>query len=446
MSTLACDGCRTRKVKCDRSIPSCKACKSANITCTRNLPRLKKGPKRNRNETALGRLKACTLDVIDKSQLHKLIDEFFDTQHPVTELLDKNEIHEFVEEDRPDITHRCLVMGIVAYQCVISGSEDKRHSMYLNEAIRHQNEIRTQLVHDVPKVMDIFCAFFIQASYFNQQLYQQAFIYLREAITLAQILKIDQETSYITLSPQEQDKRRKLYLLLVVTERGAGLLTGDPITLRSNSIQYPSKITPIVALAKLYTIVDGYFALNTPAAQSVSTLYSKLDSALECLPTLPGDVYRADFMVTAEWLRLLIYKSASHQQHLNTPNRHSLLATIADGISRLGTSLSKMQLQVHGIGMAMKLSAILSAIADTYHFEIPREDYQHVGAKISHLLHLITQHSYNNGANNIPSTNATMTITTTSTASTTSTTTPLLDETSLLDSITQFFENFEYTA
>jgi hypothetical protein len=44
-------------------------------------------------------------------------------------------------------------------------------------------------------------------------------LYLREAITLAQIMGLHRESTYATLSPSEQEMRRRIIWLLFVTER-----------------------------------------------------------------------------------------------------------------------------------------------------------------------------------------------------------------------------------
>ncbi len=44
-------------------------------------------------------------------------------------------------------------------------------------------------------------------------------LYLREAITLAQIMGLHRESTYATLSPSEQEIRRRILWLLFVTER-----------------------------------------------------------------------------------------------------------------------------------------------------------------------------------------------------------------------------------
>lgn len=63
-------------------------------------------------------------------------------------------------------------------------------------------------------------AFFLHIYHENQEAGGvKSLLYLREAITLAQIMSLHRETAYSTLSTSEQEIRRRILWLLFVTER-----------------------------------------------------------------------------------------------------------------------------------------------------------------------------------------------------------------------------------
>lgn len=63
-------------------------------------------------------------------------------------------------------------------------------------------------------------AFFLHVYHENQEAGGvQSLLYLREAITLAQIMGLHRESTYQTLSLAEQEIRRRIIWLLFVTER-----------------------------------------------------------------------------------------------------------------------------------------------------------------------------------------------------------------------------------
>lgn len=47
----------------------------------------------------------------------------------------------------------------------------------------------------------------------------KSLLYLRECITMAQIMALDKEASYADLGPEEQQFRRRVLWLLYITER-----------------------------------------------------------------------------------------------------------------------------------------------------------------------------------------------------------------------------------
>lgn len=53
----------------------------------------------------------------------------------------------------------------------------------------------------------------------------KSLVYLREAITQAQILRLDRESTYATLSEADQQVSRRILWLLFVTERSVGTTT-----------------------------------------------------------------------------------------------------------------------------------------------------------------------------------------------------------------------------
>lgn len=63
-------------------------------------------------------------------------------------------------------------------------------------------------------------AFFLHVYYENQQPGgSESLLYLREAISLAQMMSLHREASYSGLPPEEQQIRRRVLWLLFVTER-----------------------------------------------------------------------------------------------------------------------------------------------------------------------------------------------------------------------------------
>lgn len=88
-------------------------------------------------------------------------------------------------------------------------------------------------------------AFFLHVYHENQEAGgSRSLLFLREAITLAQIMGLHRESAYATLSTSEQEIRRRIIWLLFVTERylplAPGYLFGTDLEKGSGNASQPS--------------------------------------------------------------------------------------------------------------------------------------------------------------------------------------------------------------
>ncbi|KAF7552461.1 hypothetical protein G7Z17_g4290 [Cylindrodendrum hubeiense] len=121
----------------------------------------------------------------------------------------------------------------------------------------------------------------------------KSLVYLREAITQAQILRLDRESTYPTLSEADQQVSRRVLWLLFVTERGVALLHKLPIVLKPN-ILFPwfggtddqAQVLPaFLKLVHLFWVFDqsGIFEILRNADSDVPNMATVAQSCLELL-------------------------------------------------------------------------------------------------------------------------------------------------------------------
>ena len=75
-----------------------------------------------------------------------------------------------------------------------------------------------------PNMITVVTAFLLSASYFGLEKHNLAWFYLREAITLAQITGMGDETTYVD-DDIDSRMRRQLFWVLFVADRYASLVT-----------------------------------------------------------------------------------------------------------------------------------------------------------------------------------------------------------------------------
>lgn len=72
---------------------------------------------------------------------------------------------------------------------------------------------------ETPTINSLVTSFFLFGCYFGLDLHNKAWFHIREATTLAHILGMQKEETYLEFDAVDAARRRRLYWLLFVTER-----------------------------------------------------------------------------------------------------------------------------------------------------------------------------------------------------------------------------------
>ncbi|KZL71851.1 C6 transcription factor (fungal specific transcription factor) [Colletotrichum tofieldiae] len=275
-------------------------------------------------------------------------------------------------------------------------------------------------------------SFFLHVYHENQQPGgAKSLLYLREAITIAQIMGLHKESSYMALSLPEQQMKRRILWLLFVTERGVAMLHKLPVVLKSN-IRFPSldgsgvgedegHILPAFKkLANLFWIFDqsGAFDIlqNSDDEDAMWSMADGLQTASRaCLDVVQrklqeipldsdasNDVQRADIVVTRQWMQAVLWKVtmnhgrpwSSGNSNANNNNNVTSLShpiQIAKEFLQLISQLPSTAIEAHGPGIVggterhslvslltrrqeFKIYEIASAVTDAVanNFRLPR--------------------------------------------------------------------------
>lgn len=408
---MACDGCRKRKIRCDDANP-CHGCVAIGISCTHELPRVRKGPKKSREVSAIAELKnhkkdrsfivdpgkkeELSWDVVPRDSLEHTIKRFFNSQHIITRVLKCEDILKYLDYCPTPVTYSLVFAvakcGIIFTDLRLIESYQILGERLFEEATR-------------PKKRDEICEeallanYFLFLAYFNKENFQVSLLYMRESLTILQILGLDQEKKYKEMDSVEDAHRfRKLFFVMFLTERGVSLLTNFPLTLK-NSIAYPDcslndpSTNAVITLSKLYSVVDDYLLVLGDSEMSnilEGSVYQKLEKSKELSEQIQTDVERTEFLINTEWLRLLVWQAFNP----GTLNR-DLIRSIAHSLLELGKEISSADLlRVYGVGMVMKLSTILFSFADAIGMrslcdEVVSDEHD-TGKRTKRLLDLIT--------------------------------------------------------
>jgi len=253
----ACDACHRRKVKCD-GINPCRNCSSAQLSCTYHAIPQKKGPKGSRakviselretqRQTTLSSKVANRLNGINSppcsptlsptpglltnDMIKDCIEFFFANMYPTLPILHRGRLEQQAIYADQNVDTYCLLTSLCAFMMIqpgmgipgdplgldsMPGANLVSGNLLMEETLR----VRKSYDHlETPTLNSLVTSFFLFGCYFGLDLHNKAWFHLREATTLAHILGLTKEETYVQFDAVESSRRRRLYWLLFVTER-----------------------------------------------------------------------------------------------------------------------------------------------------------------------------------------------------------------------------------
>ncbi|CAN8096952.1 unnamed protein product [Discula destructiva] len=214
----------------------------------------------------------------------------------------------------------------------------------------------------------------------------KSLLFLREAITIAQIMGLHRKSTYLSLPAEEQQMRRRIIWLLFVTERGVAMLHKLPTILTWQNSFPPldgqgepdeAQILPAFRkLVDLFWTFDQGGAFNLIHADDGGDMQrsSRLDFLQRRLQNLSEDEYgtnevqEADILVTKSWMQTVLWRASVHSR---TPVSHGGQTALVlqpyrivhDFLSHI-SHYSKAALEAHGPTIELKIFEIASALTD----------------------------------------------------------------------------------
>ncbi|KAL4758322.1 Zn(II)2Cys6 transcription factor [Aspergillus foveolatus] len=371
----ACDGCKVRKIRCGGGNP-CTPCLNARIHRPLTLTQARRS--------------------VPLSAIAPLLYIYHVRMYPVWPIVDVDDLIANLQQDTENKTHErfALATSIAAAtmaQLRLGGSAYDRSvtaDILAAECLeaRRRFDYRSRVNLD-----NVRTAFFLHVYYENQQPGgSESVLYLREAITMAQMMYLHREASYASLAAEEQKVRRRVLWLLFVTERGVCILHKLPVILKTDTAMPETdaddEVLPaflkLLALFRLFEqtrmfdiVEDYHLGLEPPVSSSAATAatFDEMfqDKSPDGFGTLDrvSDVQRADICVTRHWMRILAWKALSHSSTGRQPASECSLSPIfplmvGRDLVSVVYRLPRVALQAHGLGMQLKLYEIATSLAD----------------------------------------------------------------------------------
>ncbi|KAE8370856.1 fungal-specific transcription factor domain-containing protein [Aspergillus caelatus] len=422
----ACDGCKIRKIRCGGGQP-CRSCTKAKIKCTYVRVQQCRGPRRLRSttqflieqaqvggdnndcedahrstEAMLERLNPNTTPARQTSRMESSripldtltspLSIYHVRMYPVWPIVNVEEMVSALQRDTVNSDNETYALSTAVAAATIAqlrleqgpgAGETITAEMLAAECLRARNlcDYRSQV-----NLNSIQTSFFLHVYYENQKPGgSESLLHLREAISIAQIMGLHRESSYNSLSFEEQQLRRRVLWLLFVTER-------YPVTLKTN-ISAPvidendeSHVLPaFLKLLNLFQIFEksGMFDIiqdeNTdmqPGANNVGrvdwpfleSLQRNLQDGSMLFEHI-SDVQKADLCVTRHWMRMILWKLSAKHYPGPSPSADQSMSrcfplNVAQELVNIVSQLPRSAVEAHGLGMELKIYEVANSLAD----------------------------------------------------------------------------------
>ncbi|KAF8854827.1 hypothetical protein BDZ45DRAFT_539264, partial [Acephala macrosclerotiorum] len=382
----ACDACHVRKVRCDGANP-CNNCISTDLQCTYLAVPKKK------DEALLGFRPSPS---VTEDLLRACINAFFNHKYPIMPILDQQNtlaILQSLGQDPEQYGLLTALCAVIVQQPEIleqpaSGQLDKTGSTsWPSSDFLIKETIRARQFCDhieSPTLAAVQASFFLYAALFCLAKDNSAWFYIREAMTLLQLLRLHEEDTYANLADvQYATYCRRTFWLLFVTERAYALQRHRPLTLQrtiSLPIVDPGPEATILSgfldLVSLFQNFDDTFLSlwnlsETDLPASTQSLVQLQDILKFAIPNVSErtEIQQADLLVSRQWLKTMVWQLCVSNGLLSSASTNESMSfnypvTIARDVVLVSRLLPPKAFEANGIGILEKVFDIGCSLAD----------------------------------------------------------------------------------
>ena len=270
----------------------------------------------------------ATLMILVDGLLNDALSTYFDRFHELRPIVDKESvIVRFALRDHLyDEVFGGLILSLAALALVASPGYQKQEQQ-ANELVAVALRLHSAPgLGETPRLESIATSMSIAAFVGATKGRQAAYVRSREAVALAELLRLDSPNHYDQFTTSEKRIAINIFWALSAAERSGSLFEPRSITIRGRPSQVVSSLgssvvdltlTPLNAIIRIYDIVDEDIldCLNGlckgrhchfDSSRAVVSLHA-LDS-VELYQTL-NNVQIADFMITRLWLKVRIWQT-----------------------------------------------------------------------------------------------------------------------------------------
>ncbi|CAN6663011.1 hypothetical protein TRVA0_034S01420 [Trichomonascus vanleenenianus] len=312
----------------------------------------------------------------------RVIDDYERYIYPVFPIIPPAQIGEIAEKAETDRNDRALLIAL--YAVTIGHSRGPAATPHVSRLVQLTLQNRGVIGPDYKITLNsVMTSVLIACCLMATHNADTSWIYLREAMTMASILRLDDITTYCDLPVYERSKRHRLYWLLYVHERFLAIHSYRPVLLSPLSVlpehdpTIPQRVYDgFLQIIKLFRLVDTNFmeaylskdsnvVINQKWFEETETQLAQSESGMESL----SEMQQVDLIITQQWLRMLVWRMAMSRFWLSTGISEGCMSLLlpvqmARKLRTLISKCSEKSIQVHGTSILRKLFELSIAIGN----------------------------------------------------------------------------------
>ncbi|KAH9878646.1 hypothetical protein IAQ61_001918 [Plenodomus lingam] len=343
-----------------------------------------------------------------------LIPDYMEGVYPVQPVISENELRQYIHvmDTDQDVRSFIYAFGGCTLNLTRYGNRRTEEVVQTIEELMDYSidSMRRAHKHFQFSVMRAMQSIFIHNCLMSLQGSDAAFFYMRDAISIIQLLRIDNAEDAAQFSPPERSRRQRLYWQAYIHERFLAILDYrrailPPLyTLPEDDPTIPLQVHEgFNQIIKLFRMLDTDFLtswLDSQGGTVTSTWVEAKSRELEGDPEADARdlaglsmMQRADLTITREWLRTLVWRLAMGQTLLSSKSSKECLSLLfpirlSQTLRQQVSSMSRQDIEVHGSSITQKLFEITDTIADVL-IHVPAATLDETALRIDDFLFIL---------------------------------------------------------
>jgi hypothetical protein len=345
--------------------------------------------------TEQGSFEFVRSSLVTNDLLRSCLDAFFTHKYPIMPILDHDQTYNNISKLKEDPRNYALLTALSAVivqqpeilETIVPGQISTETISRPSSELLIKETIRVRQICDHienPTLSTVQTSFFLFAALFCLGKDNSAYYYIRESITMLQLLRLHEDSTYTNiLDAQYAVYCRRTFWLLFITERAYALQRHRPLTLQ-RTIKLPTVdpgpeatiLSGFLDLVSLFQNFDDTFLSlwnlsETDSPASTQSLVQLQDILKFAIPNVSErtEIQQADLLVSQQWLKTMVWQLCVSKGLLSSASTNESMSfhypiTIARDVVLISRFLPPKAFEANGIGILEKVFDIGCSLAD----------------------------------------------------------------------------------